>query len=202
MDIYPSWLEFVRYLGLDPITVWVEYQAIFFLSLGLSVLLVLAVLYFIFAAIRRYVETLHLHGRDRFAFFKSLDQIDAKWRPYLESVLDGERMSFAMPAMILEDVAGFRKAAGYIMLAETKLFFCGKLLRGKSPKEFSHAAYPLGEFRDANIKDGVRGLELKLVFEDKRPAFKLLGINRELGQEFFMRMHALRLAIKEQQKLG
>lgn len=202
MDIYPSWLEFVRYLGLDPVTVWVEYQTVFFLSLGISVLLLLAALYFIVAAIRRYLETLHLHGGDRFAFFKALGEIDAKWRPYLESVLAGERLSYAIPAMILEDVDGFRKAPGYIVLAETKLFFCGKMLKAKSLKDLTHVAYALGEFRDANIKDGVRGLELKLVFEEKRPAFKLLGINRELGQEFFMRMHALRLAIKEQQKLG
>jgi hypothetical protein len=202
MDIYPSWLEFVRFLGLDPVTVWVEYQTLFFVCVGLSVLLVLGLLYLAFLGIRRFLESFHMYGRDRFAFFKKIEDVEPKWRTYIEGILGAERFNFAIPATILEDVEGYRKSVGFIVLADTRLFFCGRTLKGKGPDAISHTVYPLNQFRDANIKDGVRGLELKLVYDDKRPAFKLLGINRELGQEFFMGMHALRLQLKEQQKAG
>jgi hypothetical protein len=203
MDIYPSWLEFVRFLGLDPVTVWVEYQAVFFVCVGLSILLLLALLYLAFLGLRNFLESFHMYGNDRFAFFKKLEDVDAKWRPSIEALLGAERFHYAIPATVLEDVEGYRKSVGFIVLADTRLFFLGRTLKGKGPDAISHSVYPLNQFRDANIKDGVRGLELKLVYEDKRPAFKLLGINRELGQEFFMGMHALRLALKEQsQKAG
>ena len=198
MDIYPSWLEFVRILGLDPITVWIEYKTILFICLGLCVISALILIYFAIRALRSFLETFHLVRPDRAAFYKSVEEIELQWRQSVLSSLGSEQLIYGMPAVILQDVEGFRQGLGVLVLSGTKLSFFGKSQKSKAPEAIHQVNFPLDTFRDANIKEGVRGLELKLVFEDKRPTFQLLGINRDMGQELFMRMHALRLALKEQ----
>jgi len=85
-------------------------------------------------------------------------------------------------------VPGFRRSVGYILLTKAALIFAAN---GQKIE------FPLDSFQDANVRDGHKHMELKLICEGGKPIFHLLGINRDLAQELFMKMHSFRLAIKE-----
>ena len=57
--------------------------------------------------------------------------------------------------------------------------------------------FPLDAFTDANVKDGNKHMELKLILPTHKPIFLMLGIRRDHAQEIFMKMHAFRLDLKQ-----
>ena len=78
---------------------------------------------------------------------------------------------------------------GWLVLTKTQLIFTSK---------GSKCEFRLDSFRDANINDNAKSINLKLILEDSKPMFQMLGVNRDHAQELFMKMNAFRIALKEQ----
>jgi hypothetical protein len=188
MNEYPDWVELVRYLGLDPIVVWVEYRNILFLGLLALVLVILALLYIFGTRIRGIIANYRHSFADRMAFYRSVHDLEEKYHEPLKLALAGEPLVYAVPAIAWDDVVGFRKSVGHILLTKTRLIFAA----GNQKIE-----YPLMTFNDANVRDGNKHMELKLIYDDHKPIFHLLGISRDHAQEIFMKMHAFRVTLKE-----
>jgi hypothetical protein len=120
-------------------------------------------------------------------FFRSLEQLEAPVAERIVAALAGENMIYAMPAVAGHDIPGFKGSVGFLVLSPTRLIFTPK--EGKTVKS---AAFPLDSFPDANVKDGKKNIELKLIQPNAKPTFQLLGVSRDHAQELFMKMHALR----------
>lgn len=188
MNEYPDWVDFVSLLGLDPITVWIEYRVYLFLLLALLALLIVFALYSFFIRFRGLIAHYQHSFADRLAFYRSLEEVDPKYHEGLKKALAGEKLTYLVPAIAAENVPGFRRSIGHVMLTPTRLIFAAG---GASIN------YPLDSFPDANVHDGLKHMELKLIFPERKPLFHLLGITRDHAQEIFMKMHAYRLALKE-----
>lgn len=188
MNDYPDWVDLLRYLGLDPVTVWVEYRPALFVSVGIVALSILFALYLAFFRIKGLMANYKHAFADRLSFFRSLHDIAQKDREAVLKALEGEPLVYAIPAIAADEVPGFRRAVGYILLTRAALIFAANGQR---------VEFPLDSFHDANVRDGYKHMELKLICQDRKPIFHLLGINRDLAQELFMKMHAFRLALKE-----
>lgn len=188
MSEYPDWVEIVRFVGLDPITVWIEYRNLLFLSLFLIVVLLIGGIYFAALRLRGTIANYKHSFADKMAFYRSVQELESKYHEPIKKALNGEPVVYLIPAIAAEDVKGFRKSVGHILLTRTRLIFaCGD----------EKIDYDLLSFRDANVRDGNKIMELKLIFDDSKPIFHLLGISRDHAQELFMKMHAFRLALKE-----
>lgn len=188
MNEYPDWVELLRYLGLDPITVWVEYRPVLFVSIAITVLLILAALYWAALRMRGLVANYKFAFADRLAFYRYIYEIEEKHQPAVEAALEGEPLVYAMPAIAYDEVPNFHRNVGYLVLTKTKLIFTAN---GK------RTCFQLDAFDDANVRDGNKHMELKLIFNRRKPIFHLLGISRDHAQELFMKMHAFRLALRE-----
>ena len=188
MNEYPDWVELVSYLGLDPITVWIEYRFLLYAGLILLAALVLTGIYWVALRARSVIANYRHSFADRMAFYRSIDDMEAHLHEPLFAALGGEPLVYAVPAVAAEDVPGFRKSVGHVLLTRTKLIFASN---GQKIE------FPLGSFNDANVKDGRKYMELKLIFDKRKPQFHLLGISRDHAQEIFMKMHAFRVAIRE-----
>ncbi len=188
MNEYPDWVDFVSLLGLDPITVWIEYRTFLFLSLALVALLIGFAIYSFFIRFRGLIAHYQHSFADRLAFYRSIEQVDQKYHEGLKKALAGEKPTYLVPAIAAENVPGFRRSIGHVMLTPTRLIF---VAGGAS------IDYPLDSFPDANVHDGLKHMELKLIFPERKPLFHLLGITRDHAQEIFMKMHAYRVALKE-----
>ena len=125
---------------------------------------------------------------DRMAFYRSIYDMEENLHEPLFAALGGEPLVYAVPAVAAEDVPGFRKSVGHVLLTRTRLIFASN---GQKIE------FPLESFNDANVKDGKKYMELKLIFDKRKPQFHLLGISRDHAQEIFMKMHAFRVAIRE-----
>ena len=188
MNEYPDWVELVSYLGLDPITVWIEYRFLLYAGLILLTALVLTGLYWVALRARSVIANYKHSFADRMAFYRSIYDMEEHLHEPLFAALGGEPLVYAVPAVAAEDVPGFRKSVGHVLLTRTKLIFASN---GQKIE------FPLGSFNDANVKDGKKYMELKLIFDKRKPQFHLLGISRDHAQEIFMKMHAFRVAIRE-----
>jgi hypothetical protein len=188
MNEYPDWVELLRYLGLDPITVWVEYRTTLFIALALTAILLIAAIYWSALQLRGLIANYKHAFATKMSFHRSIREVEEKMREPVLKALDGEPLVYAIPAIAQEDVQGFRKSVGYIILTKTKLIFTAA---GQK------IDFALGSFEDANVRDGNKHMELKLIFEKSKPVFHLLGISRDHAQELFMKMHAFRVAIKD-----
>lgn len=188
MNEYPDWVELVSYLGLDPITVWIEYRFLLYAGLILLAALVLTGIYWVSLRARSVIANYRHSFADRMAFYRSIDDMEQHLHEPLFAALGGEPLVYAVPAVAAEDVPGFRKSVGHVLLTRTKLIFASN---GQKIE------FPLGSFNDANVKDGRKYMELKLIFDKRKPQFHLLGISRDHAQEIFMKMHAFRVAIRE-----
>lgn len=188
MNEYPDWVEIVSLLGLDPITVWVEYR--FFLYAGILLLaaLLLAAIYWVALRARGVIANYKHSFADRMAFYRSIYDMKENLHEPLFAALGGEPLVYAVPAVAAEDVPGFRKSVGHVLLTRTRLIFASN---GQKIE------FPLESFNDANVKDGKKHMELKLIFDKRKPQFHLLGISRDHAQEIFMKMHAFRVAIRD-----
>lgn len=193
MNDYPRWVDFVSWLGLDPVTVWFEYRAVFIAILAVTAIALLVSCYFMVRALREYMAQAKYSFSKKFAFYRNLDELDWEMGAAAAPALKGRHLVYAVPALAMEDVTGIRSSLGILMLTEKALIFAAT--RGDLGKI---AEFPLDSFRDANIKDGVKCVTLKLFLEDKKPMFQMLGISREHGQELFMKMHSFRLALRDQ----
>ena len=192
MNEYPDWVGLVSLIGLDPIAVWVEYRIFLYLSLLAIVVLVLGTIYWVGLRFRGVVANYKHSFADRMAFYRSVFDLEEKLHEPILKALDGETLVYAVPAIAHEGVPGFRKTVGHILLTKTKLIFTSN---GEKIE------FPLNAFSDANIRDGNKHMELKLIFEDRKPIFHMLGISRDHAQEIFMKMHAFRLVLKEQSEV-
>ena len=188
MNEYPDWVELTRYLGLDPITVWVEYRTLLFVSLAVLTLLLIAAIYFGAIQLRGIIANYRHAFAVKMSFYRSIYELPEKLHEPLLKALDGEPLVYAIPAIAQEEVPGFRKSVGHLLLTKTKLIFTSA---GQK------IDFQLDSFEDANVRDGNKHMELKLIFEKSKPVFYLLGISRDHAQELFMKMHAFRVAIKE-----
>lgn len=184
---YPSIVGIVSLLGLDPVTVWYEYKIPFFAGLGLAVCLLAVLAWFLARQVKAMAATFHYGFTDRQPFYRKLADLDESVRPRIEEVLSGETLLFAMPAIAAKDVQGFSKTVGYLVLSPTRLIFTPK-----SGTPVKHADFDLLSFPDANVLDGHKNIELKLILPSSKPVFQLLGVSRDHAQELFMKMHALR----------
>lgn len=193
MNDYPGWVDFVAWLGLDPVTVWFEYRVVFLVILAITAIAILIGTYFMVRALREYMAQAKYSFSKKFAFYRNLDELDWDMGAAAAPALEGRQLVYAVPALAMEDVAGFRSALGILILTERTLIFAAT--RGDLGKV---AEFPLDSFRDANIKDGVKYVTLKLIQADKKPTFQMLGISREHAQELFMKMHSFRMALREQ----
>jgi len=188
MNEYPDWVEIVSLLGLDPITVWIEYRSLLYLSLALAVIGLAGLLYWMSIRFRGLIANYKHSFADRMSFHRNIMEVDQKYHQNLEKALAGEPLVYLVPAIAAEGVVGFRRSVGHVMLTRTRLIFTAS---GAS------IDYPLNSFDDANVRDGVKHMELKLIYSDRKPIFHLLGISRDHAQEIFMKMHAYRVALKE-----
>jgi hypothetical protein len=189
MNGYPDWVDLLRYLGLDPITVWIEYRPALFVSLALLGVGLLVGLYWSWNAIRATIANFRHAFADRMPFYRLIHEVPEKDQPEILKALENMPLVYAIPAVAADDVPGVRsKAVGYILLTATRLIFTS----GGAKVEF-----PLDSFDDANVRDGNKYMELKLIFDKRKPVFHLLGISRDHAQELFMKMHAFRVAIRE-----
>lgn len=188
MNEYPDWVDFLRYLGLDPITVWVEYRPLLFLSLILFAAALIGGLYFLAIRMRGIIANYRHAFADRMSFYRSVYELDEKLHEPIFKALEGEPLVYAVPAIAYDDVPSLRKSVGHLLLTKTKLIYttAGQKIE-----------FPLNAFDDANVRDGNKHMELKLIFNKTKPVFHLLGISRDHAQEIFMKMHAFRLALKE-----
>ena len=188
MNEYPDWVGLLAYLGLDPITVWVEYRVFLYLSLVLLALALIVVLYFFAVRIQGTVANYKHSFADRIAFYRSVFDLDEKYHEPLNNALAGEKLVYAVPAIAADDVPGFKKSVGHLMLTKTRLIFA---------VNNEKIEFPLDAFSDANVKDGNKHMELKLILPTHKPIFHMLGISRDHAQEIFMKMHAFRLELKQ-----
>jgi hypothetical protein len=188
MNEYPDWVGLLSYLGLDPITVWVEYRSYLYLAVVALVLLLAATIYFFAVRIQGIIANYKHSFADRMAFYRSVFDLDEKYHKPLFDVLGPEELVYAVPAIAADDVPGFRKTVGHILLTKTRLIFTSN---------GQQLDFPLDAFNDANVKDGNKYMELKLIFDNHKPVFHMLGISRDHAQELFMKMHSFRVAIKE-----
>ncbi len=188
MNEYPDWVGLLSYLGLDPITVWVEYRTYLYLALVLLVLALMATLRFCAVRIQGTVANYKHSFADRIAFYRSLNALEEKYQKPLLDALGSESLVYAVPAIAADDVPGFKKSVGHLMLTKTRLIF----VANNDKIEF-----PLNCFGDANVKDGNKYMELKLILDTHKPIFHMLGISRDHAQEIFMKMHAFRLDLKQ-----
>jgi hypothetical protein len=185
---YPPIVGIVSYLGLDPVTVWFEYKIPFLLALVLAGGLLVLLLYWAGLQLRALAAAYRYGFADKQPFYRNLQALeDEAAQARLTEVLSGEAFVFAMPAVAAAEVPGFKKSVGYLVLSPTRLIFTPK--EGKTVKQIS---YPLNSFPDANVLDGRKNIELKLILPDAKPVFQLLGVSRDHAQELFMKMHALR----------
>ncbi len=190
MNDYPDWVDLLRYLGLDPITVWVEYRPVLFVCIGIIVIAVCAAIYWVAVRVKPLIANYKFAFAEKMSFYRSLREIDDKDREAVVAALDGETMVYGMPAVAFDDVAGFHKDVGYVLLTKSQLIFTSG---GKK------ISFTFDSFDDANVRDGKKHMELKLICKRKKPIFHLLGISRDHAQELFMKMHFFRVALKEQQ---
>ena len=188
MNEYPDWVGLISYLGLDPITVWVEYRIFLYLSLVLLALALIGTLYFFAVRIQGTIANYKYSFADRIAFYRSVFDLEEKYHEPLMNALAAEKLVYAVPAIAAEDVPGFKKSVGHLLLTKTRLIF----VVDKDKIEF-----PLDAFTDANVKDGNKHMELKLILPTHKPIFHMLGISRDHAQEIFMKMHAFRLELKQ-----
>jgi hypothetical protein len=188
MNEYPDWVGLLSYLGLDPITVWVEYRIFLYLSLVVLAILIAGSLYFFAVRIQGTIANYKHSFADRIAFYRSVFDLEEKYHESLTNALAGEKLVYAVPAIAAEDVPGFKKSVGHLMLTKTRLTF----VVGADKIEF-----PLDAFSDANVRDGNKHMELKLILSTHKPVFHMLGISRDHAQEIFMKMHAFRLELKQ-----
>ncbi|WP_051669640.1 hypothetical protein [Bryobacter aggregatus] len=195
MNEYPSWVEYVRYLGLDPITVWIEYRTVLYLSVIGAILILIAALAVVAWQIKVFFENYQHLFVGKMPFYRAFHEMEGTDHPQVRAslwqvrtALDHEDFVFGFPGIAVSDVGKFRNAKGLLLLTRTRLIFIGK---------DGQCEFALDSFRDANVREGLRHIELKLIFEDKKPLFYLLGLNRDHAQEIFMRMHAFRIELKE-----
>jgi hypothetical protein len=191
MNDYPDWMEAVRFFGLDPVTVWFEYRNLL-LALLIGVALVLLYgLYWLALRLRGTVANYKHSFADRMAFHRSIHAVEEKYHEALQEALGEEKLVYLVPAIAHDSVPGFRRSVGHIMLTQTRLIFAA---------EGRKVEYPLNSFQDANVRDGNKHMELKLILDERsKPIFHLLGISRDHAQEIFMKMHAFRVQLKENQ---
>jgi hypothetical protein len=188
MNEYPDWVDLLRYIGLDPVTVWIEYRFALYVSLVLLAVAIVGGVYALAIRMRGVIANYKHSFADRMSFHRSVFELEEKYHESLLAALEGEPLVYVIPAIAAEDVAGFRKSVGHILLTKTRLIFASA---GKKIE------YPIDSFNDANVRDGNKHMELKLIFDKSKPIFHLLGISRDHAQELFMKMHAFRVAIKE-----
>jgi hypothetical protein len=184
---YPSFVGIVSLLGLDPITVWYEYRIPFLAGLGLIVLLVAYAVYWLAGQVMGYAANFHYSFADKMPFYRGLEQADPEAQERIKAALNGDAFSLAMPAIAASDVPGYKKTIGFLILSPTRLIFVPK--EGKDTKG---ASFTLTSFPDANVRDGKKHIELKLLLPESKPTFQLLGVSRDHAQELFMKMHAFR----------
>lgn len=191
MSEYPDWVDAVRLLGLDPITVWIEYRNLLLGSLLGLALVLLFTLYWVSLRMRGVIANYKHSFRDRMAFHRSIHAVEKKYHKALRAALGEEKLVYLVPAVAQDAVDGFRRSVGHLMLTQTRLIFAA---------EGRKIEYTLDSFQDANVRDSNKYMELKLIFnERKKPVFHLLGISRDHAQEIFMKMHAFRVQLKESQ---
>ena len=188
MNEYPDWVGLLSYLGLDPITVWVEYRILLYLSLVVLAALLIGTLYFVAVRIQGTIANFRHSFADRVAFYRSVFDLEEKYHKPLFDALGHEELIYAVPAIASDDVPGFHKTVGHLLLTRTRLIFTANNEK---------IEFPLDAFNDANVKDGNKHMELKLILATRKPVFHMLGISRDHAQEIFMKMHAFRVAIRE-----
>ncbi len=188
MNEYPDWVENVSLIGLDPLTVWVEYRTLLYIGVIVSVALTLLVLYFGFLKLRTLLANYQHSFTNTIAFYRGIEEIPEDAQVRIEEALAGETLVFGFPAVAAADVPGFRKTVGWLLLTKSRLIYTCK---------GDKCEFPLDSFRDANIHDGMKSIDLKLILEDRKPLFQLLGINRDHAQELFMKMNSFRIELKE-----
>jgi hypothetical protein len=184
---YPSFVGIVSVFGLDPITVWYEYRIAFLACLGSLVLLVGYGVYWLAGQVMGYAANFHYSFADKMPFYRGLEQAEPEAQERIKAALNGDVFSLAMPAIAASDVPGYRKTVGFLILSPKRLIFVPK--EGKDTKGTS---FTLTSFPDANVRDGKKHIELKLLLPDSKPTFQLLGVSRDHAQELFMKMHAFR----------
>jgi hypothetical protein len=186
---YPSFVGVVSYLGLDPITVWYEYRIPFLVGAALLLLLLAAGIYWLSRAVIAYAANFHYSFADRQPFYRAIGEMEAEAQERIRSALAGEEFTLAMPAIASHDVPGYRKTVGFVVLSPKRLIFVPK-----EGKDTTGVGFLLTTIPDANIHDGKKFIELKLLLVKSKPTFQLLGISRDHAQELFMKMHSYRQA--------
>lgn len=188
MNEYPDWVEYVSLIDLDPLTVWVEYRIILYISVAMTIVIALLLLYFGFLRLRALLANFQHSFSHKMAFYRGVEEMPENEQVGIEEALSGEALVFGFPAVAAADVPGFRKTIGWMLLTKSRLIYTCK---GQK------CDFPLDSFRDANIHDGAKSIDLKLILDDRKPLFQLLGINRDHAQELFMKMNSFRIELKE-----
>lgn len=189
---YPSFVGIVSAFGLDPITVWYEYRIPFLVILGILILTLAYAAYWLAHQVMAYAANFHYSFADKMPFYRALEQVDPEHQERIKAALAGEPFSLAMPAIAAHDVPGYKKTVGFLILSPARLIFVPK--EGKDTKGTS---FVLTSFPDANVRDGKKYIELKLLLPQAKPTFQLLGVSRDHAQELFMKMHSFRQAANE-----
>lgn len=184
---YPSFVGIVTNFGLDPITVWYEYRIPFLAILGLLVLAVAYSLYWLTRQVMGFAANFHYSFADKMPFFRAMEQVPPEHQERIKAALNGDQFSLAMPAIAAHDVPDYKKTVGFLILCPSRLIFIPK--EGKDTKGVS---FVLTSFPDANVRDGKKNIELKLLMPNSKPTFQLLGVSRDHAQELFMKMHSFR----------
>jgi hypothetical protein len=186
---YPSFVAIVSAFGLDPITVWYEYRIPFLALLGLLLLVAAYAVYWLARQVMAYAANFHYSFADKMPFYRALDQVEPIAQERIKSALNGDPFSLAMPAIAANDVPGYKKSVGFLILSPKRLIFVPK-----EGKDTIGTSFTLNSFPDANVRDGNKHIELKLLLPNSKPTFQLLGVSRDHAQELFMKMHAFRQA--------
>jgi hypothetical protein len=196
MNEYPSWVELVTYFGLDPITVWLEYREVLFVSIALTVLILVAAIYVLLVRLKVYAILYRYTFSEKLSFFRSLEAMPEHEAELVSESLNGDTLVYSMYAFAAKDVPGVRRKMGILALTPKQLFF---LPKGSLPKD--RIPFDIEALTDANVKDGSKYVELKLILAGKKPVFHLMGVTREQAQEFFAKMGMFRSGLLEKKKL-
>lgn len=186
---YPSFVGIVSAFGLDPITVWYEYRLPFLAILGLLLLATACAVYWLARQVMAYAANFHYSFADKMPFYRALDQVEPIAQERIKAALNGDPFSLAMPAIAASDVPGYKKSVGFLILSPKRLIFVPK-----EGKDTTGTSFTLTSFPDANVRDGNKHIELKLLLPNSKPTFQLLGVSRDHAQELFMKMHTFRQA--------
>jgi len=99
MNEYPDWVEVLRYIGLDPVTVWIEYRTALYASLVLLAVGLVGGIYALSIRLRGFITNYKHSFADRTSFHRSVFELEEKYHEPLLTALNNEPLATLSPPL-------------------------------------------------------------------------------------------------------